>query len=51
MRDFRLDRRFPLVTIPFRPLQHMHTVNDQVRALTSAAAHLVEGGTLAFDAL
>lgn len=49
MRDFRLDRRFPLVTIPFRPLQHMHTVNDQVRALTSAAAHLVEGGTLAFD--
>src|SRR5215469_12696130 len=49
MRDFRLGRRFPLVTIPFRPLQHMHTVADQVRALTSAAAHLESDGILAFD--
>lgn len=49
MREVRLDRRFPLVTIPFRPMQHMHTVSDQVRALTSAAAHVAEGGTLAFD--
>lgn len=49
MREFRLDRRFPLVTIPFRPLQHMHTVRDQLRALTSAAAHVAESGTLAFD--
>lgn len=49
MREFRLHRKFPLVIIPFRPMQHMHTVNDQLRALTSAAAHLAEGGTLAFD--
>jgi SAM-dependent methyltransferase len=49
MREFRLGRAFPLVTIPFRPMQHMHTVVDQVRALTSAAAHLAEGGILAFD--
>lgn len=49
MRDFRLNRQFPLVTIPFRPLQHMYTVNDQVRALTSAAAHLQGDGMLAFD--
>jgi len=49
MREFRLNRRFPLVMIPFRPMQHMHTVADQVRALTSAAAHVAEGGTLAFD--
>lgn len=49
MRDFRLHRTFPLITIPFRPMQHMHTVEDQVRALTSAAAHLAEGGVLAFD--
>ena len=49
MREFRLNRRFPLVIIPFRPMQHMHTVADQVRALTSVAAHVTEGGTLAFD--
>jgi SAM-dependent methyltransferase len=49
MRELRLDRKFPLATIPFRPMQHMHTVDDQVRALKSAAAHLAEGGTLAFD--
>jgi len=49
MRDFQLDRKFPLVTIPFRPMQHMHTVADQVRALTSAAAHLEKDGILAFD--
>jgi SAM-dependent methyltransferase len=49
MREFRLNRRFPLVIIPFRPMQHMHTVADQVCALTSAAVHVAEGGTLAFD--
>jgi SAM-dependent methyltransferase len=49
MRDFRLNRKFPLVTIPFRPMQHMHTLSDQVCALTSAAAHVAEGGVLAFD--
>ncbi len=49
MREFRLDRKFPLVTIPFRPMQHMYSVGDQLRALTSAAAHLTEGGILAFD--
>lgn len=49
MREFRLSRQFPLVTIPFRPLQHMFTVEDQLRALTSAAAHVAEGGILALD--
>ncbi len=49
MRQFRLNRRFPLVIIPFRPMQHMHTVADQVSALTSAAVHVADGGTLAFD--
>jgi SAM-dependent methyltransferase len=49
MRDFRLGAQFPLVIIPFRPMQHMHTVQDQVGALTSAAAHLSEGGILVFD--
>jgi SAM-dependent methyltransferase len=49
MREFRLNRSFPLVMIPFRPMQHMHTVADQLSALMSAAIHVAEGGTLAFD--
>jgi SAM-dependent methyltransferase len=49
MRDFRLATKFSLVIIPFRPLQHMYTAQDQVAALTTAAFHLAEGGRLAFD--
>jgi len=49
MREFRLGREFPLVMIPFRPMQHMLTVDDQVSALQTEAAHLGPGGTLAFD--
>jgi SAM-dependent methyltransferase len=49
MRDFRLAAQYPLVIIPFRPMQHMHTVEDQVSALTTAALHLREDGILAFD--
>lgn len=49
MRDFRLRKKYPLVTIPFRPMQHMYTVPDQVSALTTAAYHLQDNGKLAFD--
>lgn len=49
MREFRLPGRFPLIIIPFRPMQHMYTVPDQLRALTTAASHLADGGILAFD--
>jgi SAM-dependent methyltransferase len=49
MRTFRLNRKFPLVMIPFRPMQHMFTVEDQFAAFKTAAAHLADGGTLAFD--
>ena len=49
MRTFRLNRKFPLVIIPFRPMQHMFTVEDQVAALKTAAAHLTDNGILAFD--
>ena len=49
MRDFRLEKKFQLVTIPFRPLQHMYAVEDQLAALTTAAFHVEEGGSLAFD--
>jgi hypothetical protein len=49
MRDFRLRKKYPLVIIPFRPLQHMHTVQDQLKAFTTAAFHLQKDGILAFD--
>jgi len=49
MRSFRLPATFPLVIIPFRPMQHMYTPEDQLAALKTAAAHLSDGGRLAFD--
>lgn len=49
MREFRLAEKFELVILPFRPLQHMYTVEDQVRALRTAQFHLSETGRLAFD--
>ncbi len=49
VRYFRLRKKYPLVIIPFRPLQHMHTVQDQLKALTTAAFHLQKDGIVAFD--
>jgi SAM-dependent methyltransferase len=49
MRTFRTGKKYPLVLMPFRPMQHMFTVRDQVSALTTAATHLQENGTFAFD--
>ncbi len=49
MRTFRSNRKYPLVIIPFRPMQHMYTVEDQISALSTAAFHLDDGGILAFD--
>jgi SAM-dependent methyltransferase len=49
LRSFRSNQEYPLVIIPFRPLQHMYTVEDQVAALKTAAFHLEEEGILAFD--
>jgi SAM-dependent methyltransferase len=49
MRRFRLGKKYALAIIPFRPMQHMYTLQDQVDALTTAAAHLRDGGKLAFD--
>jgi SAM-dependent methyltransferase len=49
IRNFRSNREYPLVIIPFRPLQHMHTLEDQVAALQTATFHLEPGGSLVFD--
>jgi SAM-dependent methyltransferase len=49
MRDFDLGWQFALVTIPFRPFQHLITVDDQLAALSSVRRHLIDGGRLVFD--
>jgi SAM-dependent methyltransferase len=49
MRSFRLEQKYPLVTIPFRPMQQMYTIEDQAAALKTAAFDLAKDGILAFD--
>ena len=49
IRNFRSNREYPLVIMPFRPLQHMYAVEDQIAALQTAAFHLESGGALVFD--
>jgi SAM-dependent methyltransferase len=49
MRSFDLAQAFQLVTLPFRPFQHLTTVEDQLAALASIRRHLVDGGRLVFD--
>ena len=49
MRDFDLGRTFALITIPFRPFQHLLTVEDQIACLTSVRRHLAEDGRFIFD--
>jgi ubiquinone/menaquinone biosynthesis C-methylase UbiE len=49
MRQFALERRFGLTTMPFRPFQHLLTVADQLSCLTSIYRHLNDGGRLIMD--
>jgi SAM-dependent methyltransferase len=49
MRDFDLGQIFRLVTIPFRPFQHLTTIEDQLSCLICTHRHLTEGGRLIFD--
>lgn len=49
MRAFELEREFILVTIPFRPFQHLLTVEDQISCLLNVRKHLVGGGRLILD--
>ena len=48
-RSFDIGRQFALVTAPFRVVQHLTTVDDQLGFLNSAARHLAPGGKLVFD--
>ena len=49
MRDFSLGRTFSLVTVPFRPFQHLTEVEDQLACLASIRRHLGDGGRLVLD--
>jgi hypothetical protein len=49
IRSARLDRRYALVTLPFRAFQHLLTVEDQLSALGNIQRHLLPGGRLALD--
>lgn len=49
MRSFDLHRPFELVTTPFRPFQHLLTVEDQRACLAAIHRHLVPGGKLILD--
>jgi SAM-dependent methyltransferase len=46
---FAIDRTFRLATIPFRPFQHLLTVEDQLACLSRIHNHLERGGRLILD--
>jgi SAM-dependent methyltransferase len=49
MRQFELFQAFQLVTLPFRPFQHLTTVEDQLACLDCIRHHLAEAGRLILD--
>ncbi|MGH7339006.1 MAG: class I SAM-dependent methyltransferase [Candidatus Rokuibacteriota bacterium] len=49
MRNFDLGRTFRLVTIPFRPFQHLLTIEDQLACLAAIRRHLAADCRLVFD--
>jgi len=49
MRDFDLGETFQLATSPFRPFQHLLTVEDQLSCLDCVRRHLVPGGIFILD--
>lgn len=49
MRDFRIDRRFGLVCVPFNAIPHLHEREDIEALLRRAHEHLDPNGALAFD--
>ena len=49
MRNLDLSASFPLVTVPFRPFQHLLTVDDQLRCLERLRRHVDDGGQFILD--
>jgi SAM-dependent methyltransferase len=48
-RSFQLGAMYDLVIAPFRIVQHLTTIDDQLRLLDAVAAHLAPGGRFLFD--
>ena len=51
MTRFNLHKKFALITIPYRSMQHLPTVKHQLACLACARRHLLPGGSLVFDLL
>jgi SAM-dependent methyltransferase len=49
MRHFKVGQSFKLVTLPFRPFQHLTTVEDQLACLDCIHRHLETGGKMILD--
>ncbi len=49
MRHFALEGKFKLVTLPFRPFQHLTKVEDQLACLDCIFGHLEKGGKIILD--
>ena len=49
MRDFSLAERFALIIAPFRVVQHLTTIDDQLQFLATVARHLAPQGRVVFD--
>jgi hypothetical protein len=49
MTDLHLNETFQLITIPFRPFQHLISVDDQMSCLRCIYDHLSDKGRLVFD--
>lgn len=49
MREFDLSEKFRLITVPFRPFQHLLTVDDQLACLERLRRHLAGEGQLILD--
>ena len=49
MRDFDLGQMFKLITIPFRPFQHLIEVEDQIACLRCIRRHLADDGRFILD--
>ncbi len=49
MREFSLDRKFPLIIVPFRGFLSLLSVEDQVTCLTNVRSHLEPDGRLIFN--
>jgi len=49
MTAFDTGEKYSLVTIPFRPLQHLNTVPEQKACLACVQKHLADGGRLVLD--